>query len=785
MSLGRETAMPVRKRPAPARHEAARRGTRAGPQRAARLPEFCRPVEQLESRTLMAAQWDRPDFGGNPYAAVSAIDATDTITTSRGSGEVPFFVQASASAISATGTSRPYEDLEYKWNFGDSAGTETLTNPATGETVNANTGQTGPEAAYVYRTAATYTITLTVRGRTSTGTYVTEDFQKSVTASAWNGAVIHYDPVSGSDSNAGTDPNFPKRNLPVSISNQWVKVKRGTTIIRAEDGTANGEGVLLGNHTRLSSYGDPAAAAPIIEERGSGDVPLRINNASARDDIVVSDIDLRADSATGSPTVVMFSPTGGTNAVTNVYFDNVKASSEASAEAHVFDVATNKSTTNAGLWKTDVKNTGVSKGGVYGIATAWGFVVGGEVSGPGRSTDSEYDHHIYPQMRQHALFRWIDFGTGVNRNYAINVNAYNPNATGTYSARYFLLSDNFVSGTKRAFDASETSNDATKLRFYDFVVQGNALTGLNTSRQIFWNNLAEGTIRDNVAWGNNGILMSLDAGALRPFSKPYVYQNLVHASGDPAFLMENLTQAYLLRGNVVHDTSSTAIVAYANTNEPTGTVINNNQWYTPNDTNDVFSEVETGSATLTFAEWQAGGFDANGTFGVNPGWVDPANGNFLTAGSVPPTPANFDATKQSSSLIRLTWGDVSREDGYKIERKLSGTDYVQIATVAAGVTTYDDTNLPPNVNFRYRVRAYNASGNSGYSNDNGSTTNPPSNSTLLTAPGSFSAAANGSASTIDLTWINVSGETGYLVERKLGDTGAWAQIQLVTANATS
>ncbi|HEX5688960.1 MAG TPA: fibronectin type III domain-containing protein, partial [Roseiflexaceae bacterium] len=57
------------------------------------------------------------------------------------------------------------------------------------------------------------------------------------------------------------------------------------------------------------------------------------------------------------------------------------------------------------------------------------------------------------------------------------------------------------------------------------------------------------------------------------------------------------------------------------------------------------------------------------------------------------------------------------EDGYKIESctGASCTNFAQIATVGANVTTYSNTGLTRNTTYRYRVRAYNAGGDSPYS----------------------------------------------------------------------
>jgi N-acetylneuraminic acid mutarotase len=92
--------------------------------------------------------------------------------------------------------------------------------------------------------------------------------------------------------------------------------------------------------------------------------------------------------------------------------------------------------------------------------------------------------------------------------------------------------------------------------------------------------------------------------------------------------------------------------------------------------------------------------------------------------AAPSAPSSFSATKFSSSGIALAWKDNSTiESGFKIERKLgSSGSWSQIATVGAGVTSYNDTGLAANTYYVYRVRAYNSAGNSSYSNEDGSTT---------------------------------------------------------------
>lgn len=51
-----------------------------------------------------------------------------------------------------------------------------------------------------------------------------------------------------------------------------------------------------------------------------------------------------------------------------------------------------------------------------------------------------------------------------------------------------------------------------------------------------------------------------------------------------------------------------------------------------------------------------------------------------------------------------------------IERCTNGTTFTQIATVGANIRTYTSGSLTTGVRYYYRVRAYNANGNSTYSN---------------------------------------------------------------------
>jgi hypothetical protein len=88
-------------------------------------------------------------------------------------------------------------------------------------------------------------------------------------------------------------------------------------------------------------------------------------------------------------------------------------------------------------------------------------------------------------------------------------------------------------------------------------------------------------------------------------------------------------------------------------------------------------------------------------------------------------PSNLTATAISSNEIDLGWTDNStNEQGFVIERQnvTASSTFDTIATTTADVVSYNDTGVVGATTYSYRVRAYNASGYSSYSNTATSTT---------------------------------------------------------------
>jgi predicted phage tail protein len=153
----------------------------------------------------------------------------------------------------------------------------------------------------------------------------------------------------------------------------------------------------------------------------------------------------------------------------------------------------------------------------------------------------------------------------------------------------------------------------------------------------------------------------------------------------------------------------------------------------------------------------------------------------------PAAPSGLGATAVSSSQINLSWTDnANNETGFKIERCQNAgcSNFAQIATVGANVTTYSNTGLTPSTSYSYRVRATNASGDSAYSNTASATTQ--ATATVPAAPSNLTATAV-STSQINLSWTdNSNNETNFNIERCQGNNCSnFVQIATTGANVVT
>jgi hypothetical protein len=146
-------------------------------------------------------------------------------------------------------------------------------------------------------------------------------------------------------------------------------------------------------------------------------------------------------------------------------------------------------------------------------------------------------------------------------------------------------------------------------------------------------------------------------------------------------------------------------------------------------------------------------------------------------------PTDLLATSNNPAYVQLAWTDnTTAETGYYLERKFgdstSVNPYSVIQTLIAGATTTRDSTIVPLTTYTYRVRAFNTTLFSPYSNQAGVVTIVP----VELASYSVTAVKNN----VNIEWSTAS-ETNashFIIERKLSDT-EWMEAGSIKAAGTS
>jgi len=102
-----------------------------------------------------------------------------------------------------------------------------------------------------------------------------------------------------------------------------------------------------------------------------------------------------------------------------------------------------------------------------------------------------------------------------------------------------------------------------------------------------------------------------------------------------------------------------------------------------------------------------------------------ASDNGTPVPQTPAAPSSLTTAATARDRVTLTWQDrSSNETGFSIERCTGTTcaNFAVVAQVPAGTTSVVDTGVARKTTYRYRVRAVNGAGASGYSNTATATT---------------------------------------------------------------
>lgn len=151
----------------------------------------------------------------------------------------------------------------------------------------------------------------------------------------------------------------------------------------------------------------------------------------------------------------------------------------------------------------------------------------------------------------------------------------------------------------------------------------------------------------------------------------------------------------------------------------------------------------------------------------------------------PNPPLNVQTLALSATSVRVFWGDnSSNETGFRVKRAIGSGSFSVVGTVAANVTTYDDTTAAAGTSYTYRVESFNSTGSTPAATDAPITT-AAAPVTAPAAPTNLGAQAQ-SSTQVNLVWIdNANNEDGCKIEQSTTSGAGFTQIATVGANTVA
>lgn len=156
--------------------------------------------------------------------------------------------------------------------------------------------------------------------------------------------------------------------------------------------------------------------------------------------------------------------------------------------------------------------------------------------------------------------------------------------------------------------------------------------------------------------------------------------------------------------------------------------------------------------------------------------------NIYVKDKEPKAPSNLILARISDFAVTLKWDDNSKnEKGFELWRKDAGNsnviDYRKWKTLPVNTISFTDNGLSPYVDYSYKVRAFNESGPSEFSNE-------INTSSLPGGPWNLQAEAIG-ASTVHLKWVDFAvNEQGFQIERTNPFTNEFKVLALTGPNVS-
>jgi PKD repeat protein len=369
----------------------------------------------------------------------------------------------------------------------------------TGEVVWSNK-QVGPNATHVYRSAGTYTITLTMRLENSVGGQWSNQTTMQVVVDD-NLTATYFDSVNGDDGNSGASPNDALRSIAaLSTALQDPIGGRRILLARGSEWVPTISNLVTANNIRIGAYGP--GPKPKFTCVGAG-IPFRRwnNDTNPVVDFVLQGVMIDAGGLHNNA----FACSGSGPRVGVHLLDCDLSNSVRSTFQVDNDGAEQISVINCNIDHGMGQSQGLSirMHTPGGIPMKYLTIMGTYITGG--AGNHILDHAIYPSgYRYYDLLRWIRFGS--------------PNGGGSFCINYNCAQDGFgldnkymltagcdITGWRHGMDQSSGGDgwhsDLGRHRYH--IIQGNAFHDFMDANgdALFGHNVAELTIRDNIFYG--------------------------------------------------------------------------------------------------------------------------------------------------------------------------------------------------------------------------------------------------------------------------------------------
>ena len=157
----------------------------------------------------------------------------------------------------------------------------------------------------------------------------------------------------------------------------------------------------------------------------------------------------------------------------------------------------------------------------------------------------------------------------------------------------------------------------------------------------------------------------------------------------------------------------------------------------------------------------------------------------VAVGDVPAQPTDLTMSNYNPLMgtATLTWNDVENETGYLVQSSVDGgKTWKQLPSLDANATSRRCAGLTDGRSYIYRIAAVNEYGQSEWAE----TTQFDLTKPVLPTPTNLTMSNyNPLAGTATLTWNDVEGETGYLVQGSFDGGNTWRNLKTLPADATS